>query len=448
MRECRSPHHRIRLVGHAGTDAMNVSSKSAQGEGSMWQTELIVHPSDLEIGHFIIRLDIPWLETPFPLQGVLVDSKKTRDWFIENCQWVVIDYSRSPNKLRPTSNRLSQSAVLAARQSDPHHPINALRGSRLDSESVGAALKAYSLLDTQSRRLIKSFADRGAIEIKTAEKVVGELSGYLERNLAAMVWLTRIKDRDDYTAQHSINCAILALGLAHVLEWSTEMVERAGLAALLHDLGNVNLDLSILNKPGRLTVAEYQHVKTHTTIGYQLLSSEPDVHPDVARVALEHHERPDGLGYPDGKQGDEIDPLSLLVSVVDVYDAVTSHRVYRPARSHHDALGILWRGRGRKFDRNMVETFIHFMGWVAPGTLVKLSSGELAVVEETNIVHGFYPVVRKLIPGNVGYRAGERLDLSELKDDEGKPKLKIAEVLPDGAQGVKVKSLLVSALEQ
>jgi HD-GYP domain-containing protein (c-di-GMP phosphodiesterase class II) len=415
--------------------------------GSVWQTELIIHPSDLEIGHFIIRLDLPWIETPFPLQGVLVDSPKTKQWFVDHCAWVVVDYSRSPNKLRPQTSALSDDAARVARQTDPSHPVNSLRGARIDQETVGAALKAYSLLDGQARRLIKSFSDRGAIEIKAAEKVVGELSGYLERNLAAMVWLTRIKDRDDYTAQHSINCAILAMGLAHALEWTQAQVEQAGLAALLHDLGNVTLDLAILNKPGRLSAIEYQHIKTHTETGYQLLLEEPGVAPNVALAALEHHERPDGLGYPHGKRAAEIQPVSMLVSVVDVYDAVTSERVYRPARSHHDALGILWRGRGRKFDRNMVETFIHFMGWVAPGTLVRLSNGELAVVEETNIVHGFYPIVRMLTLGPLGYRAGQRVDLADLKDEEGKPKLRIDEVLPDGAQGVKVKSLLVSALD-
>lgn len=426
---------------------MSKSGTSGNGGQSFWQTELIIHPIDLEVGHFVIRLDIPWLDTPFPLQGVLIDSESTKQWFVDHCQWVVVDFSRSPNQLRPEPSQLSEEAARSARQTDPGHPINSLRGARLDAESVGAALKAYSLLDDQARRMIKTFADRGVADVKTAEKVVGELSEYLERNLVAMVWLTRIKDRDDYTAQHSINCAILALGLAHALEWPQERVERAGVAALLHDLGNVNLDLAILNKPGRLSASEYQHIKSHTIIGYELLCSELDTHPDLALAALEHHERPDGLGYPHGRKADEINPISMLVSVVDVYDAVTSERVYRPARSHHDALGILWRGRGRKFDRIMVETFIHFMGWVAPGTLVRLSSGELAIVEETNIGHGFYPVVRLLIPGASGYRAGRRLDLAELRDDEGRHPVRIDEVLPDGAQGVRVKTLLVSAMQ-
>ena len=122
-----------------------------------------------------------------------------------------------------------------------------------------------------------------------------------------------------------------------------------------------------------------------------MLSARRDVEEVVALAALEHHERTDGKGYPAGKRADQINEISRLVSIVDVYDAVTSQRSYRPARSHHDALGVLWRGRLHKFDRIMVETFIHFLGWVAPGTLVRLSNGELAVVEETNIAQGFYP---------------------------------------------------------
>ncbi len=427
---------------------MNASSDAGNGSNSIWQSELIVHPSDLKIGHFIIRLDIPWIDTPFPLQGVLVDSEDTRSWFADNCEWVVVDFSRSSNQDRPEAPPADTGAITKTlKTTDPAHPINTLRGSRIDSESVGAALKAYSLLDSQARRLIQSFADRGGIEVKSAERVVSELAESLERNLAAMVWLTRIKDSDDYTAQHSINCAILALGLAHAMEWPQAQIEQAGLAALLHDLGNVTLDSAILNKRGRLTAEEYQHIKTHTEKGHEMLSAEAEIDEAVSLVALEHHERPDGLGYPAGKKAGEISPLSMLVSVVDVYDAVTSERVYRPARSHHDALGILWRGRGRKFDKTLVETFIHFMGWVAPGTLVRLSDGELAVVEETNIVHGFYPIVRLLRQGKLGYEAGERVDLAELRNDENQPGLRIDEVLPDGAQGVKVKSLLVAALD-
>ncbi|MEE4303376.1 MAG: HD-GYP domain-containing protein [Wenzhouxiangella sp.] len=418
---------------------------------SIWTREMIVHPSDLEVGNFVVRLDIPWIDTPFPLQGVLIDSESTKEWFEDHCEWVVIDFERSdtpPPRPRAARPRESDKTEEPFRPStDLRHPINALRGDRIDKDSVGVALRAYNLLDGQARQLIRGFAQKGTVEVKTAERVVAELAGYLQQNLAAMVWLTRIKERDDYTAQHSINSAILALGLAHALEWPPDQIERAGLAALLHDVGNVEIDTSILNKPDLLNEEEYRHVKTHTVKGYELLSKRDEVDEVVALAALEHHERTDGKGYPYGKQAADINPVSRLISIVDVYDAVTSQRSYRPARSHHDALGVLWRGRSHKFDRHMVETFIHFLGWVAPGTLVRLSNGELAIVEETNIVHGFYPVVRMLVQGAAGYRPGDRVDLAELRDDEGNPLIHIEEVLPDGLPGINVKAMLVSVLD-
>lgn len=411
---------------------------------------MIVHPSDLEVGNYVVRLDIPWIDTPFPLQGVLIDSEKTRSWFEEHCEWVVIDLEQSsapPQQRRPMRKRDKPESRTSGSNTDPEHPINALRGRKLDRESVGVALRAYGLLDHQARHLIRGFARQGTLEIKTAERVVAELATYLQKNLAAMVWLTRIKDRDDYTAQHSINSAILAMGLAHALEWSPDRIELAGLAALLHDVGNVEIDTEILQKPDLLTEAEYREIKTHTTRGYELLSERDELDPVVALAALEHHERGDGKGYPYGKGAADLNPVSKLVAVVDVYDAVTSQRSYRAARSHHDALGILWRGRDHKFDRHMVETFIQFMGWVAPGTLVRLSNGDLAVVEETNIVQGFYPIVRRLEHGGAGYRAGEQIDLATLKDADGKHLIHIEEVLPDGAHGVNVKALLVAMLD-
>jgi HD-GYP domain-containing protein (c-di-GMP phosphodiesterase class II) len=422
----------------------------ADQTGSFWASETIVHPEDLEVGMFVVRLDIPWLDTPFPLEGVLVESERTRAWFEDHCEWVVVDPGRSLQRSAPDASEPAAETADAGDRppGDGAHPINALRGRRLDEDNVGVSLRSYNLLDTQARRLIRAIDRDATMEVKTAERIVSELSAYLQQNLAAMVWLTRIKDRDAYTAQHSINSAILAMGLAHALEWPPDEVERAGLAALLHDVGNIEIDSDILNKPGLLTRTEYEHVQTHTLRGHELLTRLDDIDPIVARAALEHHERCDGRGYPYGKRAGEIHPVSRLVTVVDVYDAVTSERSHRPARSHHDALGVLWRGRSHKYDRDMVDTFIHFLGWLSPGTMVRLSSGELALVEEPNVAHAFEPVVRKLHRTTGGYRAGERLDLSEMRDDEGLPLIHIDEVLPDGLPGVSVKSLLVSALER
>ncbi len=418
---------------------------------SIWSREMIVHPSDLEVGNFVVRLDIPWIDTPFPLQGVLIDSEEIKAWFEDHCEWVVIDHDRGagPRPERPRAGGWGPGDKPAQQHSTGNlaHPMNALRGQRIDKDSIGVALRAHHLLDRQARLLIRGFADQGTIEVKTAERVVAELAGYLQQNLAAMVWLTRLKDSDDYGVQHAINSAILALGLAHALEWPPDELERVGMAALLHDVGNVDIDPATLNKPDLLTEEEFREIKRHTVAGHAMLTQRGELDPVVALAALEHHERSDGKGYPHGKRASEINRISQLISIVDVYDAVTSQRSYRPARSHHDALGVLWRGRLHKFDRNMVEHFIQFMGWVAPGTLVRLSTGDLAVVEQTHLGSGFYPLVRKLEPGTAGYRPGERLNLAGLRDSEGNYLIHIEEVLPDGLAGVNIKALLAAVLD-
>lgn len=413
---------------------------------SFWQHELIVPPEAIELGQYVVRLDIPWLRTPFPLYGVCVLDDDTRRWFVDHCQWVVVDQSRSRSSIDSQPAASSEPTLLSFESENEAHPVNSLRGARLDPESVGASLRAYSLLDRQARQLIRKSEDRGPAEVKSAEKTVGELSDYLQRNLAAMVWLTRLKDQDDYSAKHAINCAILAMGLAHALEWPQNRTERAGLAALLHDVGNVSVDHDLLDKPGPLTSDEFRRIQAHTLAGFGLLSADASIHPDIARAARDHHERLDGSGYPNGARAEQIDPVSRLVAVVDVFDALTSERPYRPARSYHDALGVLWRGRGSEFDQVMVESFAQFMGWIAPGSLVRLSDQTLAIVEEVNIGQGMNPVVRRLEEKPAGYQAGARIDLSA-EPAAGSVALRIEEILPDGAQGLKVKSLLVAMLD-
>ncbi len=427
----------------------NSSKKTSSSSASdFWQTEMVVHPLDLQVGHYVIRLDRPWLETPFELQGAEVSSPEVKQWFVDHCKWVVVDYQRSSNQSRPEHSERLSSAMLAARQAQADHPINALQEVQLNEVSVGLALKGYSLLDDQARRLLRSAERHQTFDPSAAQAVIEELAGTLSRNLAALVWLTRIKDIDDYQGQHAVNCAILGMGLARALEWEPSRTEISGMAGLVHDIGNLRVDQGLLHKSARLNADEFAELKQHTVHGQAMLLAEKHLPQELAAAALEHHERIDGRGYPEGKRGDGIHPLARLISIVDVYDAVTSDRPYRRARSHHDALSILWRGRGKKFDRLMVETFIRFMGWVSPGTLVRLSDGQAAVVEQTNAKKGFHPVVRLLTREGNAWQAGSRLDLARFNEQNEDSSLRVIEVLPDGALGISAKSLLVTAAER
>jgi len=408
---------------------------------SGWAFESRVEPSELQIGHFVTRLDIPWSQTEFPLQGVLINTADKKRWMEENCAWVVISHVRSPNKHVP-ARRLP----LAAKETETNSALPAARtehrgGGEVSAETLAAALSLHDALDQRVHQLAEQFRQGRRLDVESAKPVIAELAEVLDHYSAALIWLTRIKEQDNYTARHCINASILCIGLAHAFGWDRRNIEYAGLAGLLHDLGKLRVDQEILNKPGPLTAEEYETVKTHTTVGYELLRVEGGLPEPVNSAVLHHHERSDGMGYPEGLSGTDIPPLARLVSIVDAYDAITSQRVYDPPRSHHDALGILWKQRNRQFDGPMVEAFTQYLGWVTPGTLVRLTSGDLALVLEAREGRGLLPLVRLLEHAGSHYKLGGTLDLARQRPETGDAPVRVAEVLPDGSENVDIRSL-------
>lgn len=412
----------------------------------LWDHEVLFDPAHLQLGHFVSRTDRAWIGTPFSLAGVMLARESQINWFRNNCGWVVVDLLRSRTGVesRPARHvsRRSTEPAWKAEASDPKAGINLLRRAELAPAIVDDSLEGHELILRQADALIDAIARTGSIRPEDARIGVRSIADRLEKNLAAMVWLTRIKNTDRYTAEHCVNVAILGMGLAQALGWSSADVERAGMAGMLHDLGKLKLDLAILNKPGRLTPAQYEHVKRHARFGFEMLHQDSEIDPQVARAVLEHHERPDGTGYPLGLVGNAQQPLSALVTVVDAYDAITSRRPYSAPRSHHEALGILWKERGRQFDAETVEALIQFLGWITPGTLVRLSSEQFAVVLKASDQHRLWPLVRLLEPSATRYVAGQRIDLSEYNQQHPEQPIRVAEVLAGDALNVDLHELL------
>lgn len=414
----------------------------------LWGNEILVEPADLKMGHFVARMDRPWIDTPFPLEGVLVADRQQLDWFRQHCAWLVVDLLRSQNRYRPPANRRQgqsgEEYEFNGYLSDEQASINVLRRARIDEQIVAESTEMHRLLHRQAEELVASISSSGRIDPREARRSVTSIADSLEKNIAAMVWLTRIKRADEYTAQHCTNVAILSMGLAQALEWQREQVELSGLAGMLHDLGKMKLDKNILNKPGRLTDAEYEHVKQHTRFGYELLRDDREVHPAVTQAVLEHHERPDGSGYPNGRKRDSLQPMSALISVVDAYDAITSRRPYSEARSHHEALGILWKARNTQFDASMVEALIQFLGWVTPGTMVRLSTDQFAIILRASHQHRLWPLVRLLESSDGTWRVTRRVDLAEYNAAHPDQQIRVAEVLPDDALDIDLDAALQS----
>jgi putative nucleotidyltransferase with HDIG domain len=184
---------------------------------------------------------------------------------------------------------------------------------------------------------------------------------------------TALDARDPYTAGHSDRVAVLSVAMARTLALAPEAIEVIRLGALLHDIGKIGVPDDVLRKPGPLTEAEFACIKTHPVLGARILRAVPFLAPHIPIVEL-HHERPDGLGYPNGLRGDDIPLAARIVHVADAYDAITSARAYRSARPASEAMKELWRCAGTAFHAEIVGA----LATALPGVTVE-GSGAVRV---------------------------------------------------------------------
>ena len=219
----------------------------------------------------------------------------------------------------------------------------------------------------------------------------------VDRNPDALLCLTKIREKDDYLLEHSLNVAILLANFGKYLGMSEEEVQDLSYAGFLHDLGKIKIPDEILHKPGRLTESEMEVMKGHVKHGVDYLET-MDIAAPLVQAISEHHERLDGLGYPAGKQGDAISKAGRMLAIADMYDALTADRVYKPGMSSQKAFAILMSDAPFRLDKALVQQFIMCLGVYPVGSLVLLSNERLAMVLEqkdsplTPLVKVFYSV--------------------------------------------------------
>ena len=198
---------------------------------------------------------------------------------------------------------------------------------------------------------------------------------------------------DDAEYNHTLSVVVLALALGAELGVPKNGLMDLALAALLHDIGDTKIDPAILSKPGPLIEAEYETVKTHTTLGYEIVSDITEVSDFVKTAILHHHERFDGTGYPEKLSGKDIPLFARIIAVADVYSALTSKRPYREAYSVAEAIEYIMGNADRQFDGDVVTAFLSVISPYPVGSCVKLSSGEKAVVADQNSSNPLRPKV-------------------------------------------------------
>lgn len=245
-------------------------------------------------------------------------------------------------------------------------------------------------------------------------KVVQAILSDIKSNKDALSILSDVYIYDNYIFTHSLNVTVYTLGLAVKLGFNERQLLEIGFGALLHDVGKMAIPAEILNKPGKLTDEEFELIKTHPEVGFNMLRKLPNISLLTAHCALQHHERINGSGYPFGLKGDEIHEYAKIIGIADVFDAVTSHRSYRKPMLPHEALELLYTGVGTLYDMKYIQEFNQTIAVYPIGLTVTLSDGRVGIVVKQNKSITTRPVVR-IIQEN-GVNINNPYDVDLVKD--------------------------------
>ncbi|MCR8634612.1 HD-GYP domain-containing protein [Paenibacillus radicis (ex Xue et al. 2023)] len=266
--------------------------------------------------------------------------------------------------------------------------------------SDGTRLRAISEIRTSFRKLMDDSMKRksvGFVQMGRAFRdvmnlIIDDLSGHKD----AMIMLTNMSVMDDYLFQHSLNVCIYStmLGMAH--GYNRDELMTLGLGSLLHDIGKTQIPIELLRKNAKLTDDEFSCIKKHAEYGYYLLKDEPNIPLLAAHCAFQHHERLNGSGYPRGIEGTAIHDYARWIGLVDSYDAMTTHRVYRKAMLPHQAMEIIFAGTETLYDKSKIELFRDKIAIYPIGLTVTLNTGESGIVVGLNKLVPQRPIVRVL----------------------------------------------------
>lgn len=391
---------------------------------------------EVKLGMHVVALDRPWLGTPFLLQGFVVTTQEEIDTLRELCLYVDIEAGgdkpvrRKPRraKVKPKVERIERRRTWSDTAS-------------LADEMPNAAPAHTAGLQT-SRALYADIAAGRSPDMDAIEATVSGCVTSILRNPGPMELLSRLRNRDEYTSEHSLNVALLAIGFGRNLGLEEADLQRVGTAAMLHDVGKMRTPLDILNKPGRLDPDEAAIMRDHARHGFEILADSQAVPQLAVEVAHSHHESPDGSGYPRKLTAESISDFTGIVTLCDVYDAITSDRPYKAGRSSIDALKVIHGLRGQKFHPLLAEAFIRHIGLYPRGSIVELRSGEVGLVTAyTEYRH--LPHVLMVRDADKQPMEPRMVDLRRAAVSQSQARL-IRKVLANGSYGVRVQDYIIS----
>ena len=520
-----------------------------------------IYANDLKVGMFVADLDRPWVDTPFLLQGFLIENDEQIHSLRTHCEWVMVDRARStgaeyeavagagpiaPNrapmpqrasgnapgidpeaatplstpeekKAAPASAARAKAAPRsalppagpAARTASPAAEIDlsgyasgsaprgpgffarlfsGLKGRKGSSAAASSApaapevfretpqefaaraellppgievqtyhdqvtveeevpraqaavTRASGLLD----KLVSDIKLGQSFEIERVEEIVDEMVESVVRNPDAAMWIARLREEDISTYGHGLQVSVYLTAFGRHLGFPKPQLEQLAQIGLLLDIGKIKLPRYLLEKQGRLTAEEYEEAKRHVQHGIDILRGTANIDPEVIEGIEQHHERMNGSGYPHGNIGEEIGIYGRMAGIVDTFAALTNHRPYAAAASSYEALRSINGWAGEFFHEPLVQQFVSSIGVFPGGSLIELSSGEVAIVVAHNKVRRLKPRVL-VVTGPDKTRSPHPAMLDLLYDHKagGDDPVYIKRGLPAGAYGLDLKDFYLA----
>jgi HD-GYP domain-containing protein (c-di-GMP phosphodiesterase class II) len=344
--------------------------------------KILVPVDQLTIGMYVTELDRPWVETSFLFQGFEIKSEKEIRAIKDVCNHVYVDTTkRKQNVQTPVTFKRVVATEKPLEISNYGTPPKKL--GKFEKEFIRAE-KTYENAETVVSNFMRSVENGGGIDSVMAKNAVAECVESVLHSPDAMLWLSQLRNKDEYTAQHSLNVSILSIVLGRHINLSVADLNKVGLCGMMHDVGKLLIPPEILHKSTPLDEEEMRTMKTHTRLGYNLLKSSDNMSASAATVALTHHEQLDGRGYPRRMQESGISHFTKIVSIANTYDGLTSDKGYKKGKTHLEATHILTNLAGTHFDPVLVVKFIESIGVYPPGSLVEMTNGCVAMVIEVH----------------------------------------------------------------
>lgn len=381
--------------------------------------------SDLKVGMYVVGISVPKGKFKLASETWITDRRVIDALKRKGVEKLVVDPAKArmpepisvqPSLKRPSSNK---PVVVKRSRAISSHKTALPSKNLFFKNELRQAKQLFDESKAIQQRLFIDARNGVPLSIEPVQEVTNQSIELIFNNPDALACVINIRHKDQYLLEHSVSVSVLMTMFAFYLKIDRQMISDLAIGAFLHDVGKIMIPPRILDKPGRLTDEEFEVMKTHANHSIRIIKETPNISPLSLEVARLHHEKLNGKGYPYGVGAEEISLYGRMISICDIYDALTANRCYKDGYPQVKAFSILrMLGQSDELDSDLVDHFIKCMGVYPVGSLVQLESNRLAIVESHNMSDPIRPKVKPFYSLNPRhFESCEDIDLASMTDD-------------------------------